>query len=73
MEIPQSVQKAARERMSLTGGRIVLLTVINGADIYALSYDEEMTIGLPEYYVYKDGKVEVVSGVKALEITSQLE
>lgn len=67
--IPKKVIKAARYRISL-GGNLTKVGKYNGLDVYTCKFDEVMTIGLPEVYLWDGTNVKVVSGEEALSFIS---
>ena len=65
--IPKEVVEAADERISL-GGKPVKIGEYKGSEVFICEFREEMTIGLPELYLWDGFSVEIVGGEKALEI-----
>lgn len=65
--IPQKVIEAAGERMSL-GGNPVKIGEHQGSEVFICEFKEEMTIGLPELYLWDGSHVKVISGEEALVI-----
>jgi len=65
--IPKKVIEAAEERIAL-GGQPVKIGEYKGVEVYSCEYQEEMTIGLPELYLWNGSYVKIVGGEEALEI-----
>ena len=64
--IPEEVIELAQERIEL-GGRVIKIGSRNGFEVYTCDYDQEMSIGLPEVYLWDGEKAELVSGEDAFE------
>ena len=60
----QLLEKAAEERLEL-GGHLVLLGEMDGQQIYTVEFDEIMTVGCPQVYVWDGEKVDTISGDEA--------
>ena len=71
MEIPQKIEKAAKERIEL-GGRIQFLCEYEGEQIYICKFEEQMIIGLPELYLWNGIRAKTVDGREALTLLSKL-
>ena len=69
--IPKQVEAAAEGRKHL-GGQLKKFGQYKGFDVYSYEYQEPMTIGMPELYLWDGSKVEVVGSEKALRIISSL-
>lgn len=65
--IPKEVIEAAGERMSL-GGYPVKIGEYKGSEVFTCEFKEEMTIGLPELYLWDGRRVKVIAGEEALVI-----
>lgn len=72
MKIPAKVQAASQSLIDMFGGHIKHSGTYKGSDVYALILPEDVTIGLPYAYLYKDGEVEELSGDVALYILNLL-
>ena len=66
MFVPKEITALAQERIEL-GGRVVKIGERNGFEVYSCEYDQEMSIGLPEVYIWDGEKAELISGEDALE------
>lgn len=71
MEIPQQIIKAAESRKHL-GGSLQRLCKYKGEEVYSYVYDEEMTIGYPELYLWNGHRARTVSGESGLKLLSEL-
>ena len=69
--IPQAVIKAAESRKDL-GGTLQRLCKFKGEEVYSYVYDEEMTIGMPELYLWNGKRVRVVSEEQAEKLLAKL-
>lgn len=69
--IPQQVTKAAESRKSL-GGSLQLLCKFKGEEVYSYVYEEDVTIGYPELYLWNGKRSKTVSGESALKLLSEL-
>ena len=69
--IPIQVTRAASFRLDM-GGKIKLIGKYKGNDVYSVVYDEAMTIGLPELYLWNKRTVKVVSDFDAVELLSKI-
>lgn len=69
--IPIEIIEAAAERISL-GGFPVKIGEHNGYEVYSCEFDEEMTIGLPEVYLWDGSTVKIIAGEEALLIISAI-
>lgn len=66
--IPKPIIKASKQRAALGSGRIERVGKWRGFDVYSFVFAEEMTLGLPEYYLWDGKRAKVVSGMDALKI-----
>ena len=66
ISIPSAVRKAARHRTRL-GGHVVPIGVRDGKTIFICEFDEEVTIGLPEVYLWDGENVVTIFGVEAFD------
>ena len=66
------ITEAARSRLEL-GGHIELLYEKDGKEFYICAFDEEMTIGAPEVYVWDGKEVKTVSGEEAWALMPSIE
>jgi hypothetical protein len=66
--IPQPVIKASKQREALGNGHLERIGKWNGKDVFSFVFDETITVGLPEYYLWDGKRVKVVAGVDALKI-----
>lgn len=62
--VPSAVKKAARH-LTRMGGHVVPLCTRDGKTVYICEFDEEVTIGLPEVYLWDGQNVETVFGEEA--------
>lgn len=69
--IPDKIQKAAQERVDL-GGKVILLGEHSGREVYVCEFEEPVTIGLPEVYLWDGQIAQTVIGEKAANIISAL-
>lgn len=67
--IPKKIIEAAADRISL-GGYPAKVGKYKELDVFTCKFDEEMTIGLPEVYLWDGTNVKVVSGEEALKFIS---
>lgn len=65
--IPKKVIEAAEERIAI-GGQLAKIGEYKGFEVYTCEYQEEMTIGLPELYLWDGSRVKTVCGEEAPEI-----
>lgn len=68
-KIPQAVIDAAKDMASF-GGKLIYIGNYKGSFVYTYVYDVEMTIGIPELYLYRNNKATVVREMRALDILS---
>lgn len=71
MDIPKQVIEAAANEIQL-GGHVVFECEYKGEQVYDCSYDEEMTIGLPIFYLWNGERVKVVDGIDGEELLLKL-
>lgn len=64
---PAAVRRAARSRLNL-GGYIIYIGQYQGQEVYTCKFDEEVTIGPPEVYLWDGHKVTTITGENALEL-----
>ena len=69
--IPKKVIEAAGERITL-GGYLVKIGEYKGLEVYICEYNEVMTIGMPDVYLWDGSKVEIIGGEEALEIMTSV-
>ena len=69
--IPQQIIKASESRKHL-GGSLQRLCKYKGEEVYSYVYDEEMTIGYPELYLWNGHRARTVSGESGLKLLSEL-
>lgn len=55
--IPQAVLDEFKDLSDGYKGFVEYIETKNGIDIYGYHFEEEVTIGLPEIYGYKDGQI----------------
>lgn len=65
--IPPAVIDASKERASLGVGKLALVGHLNDSDVYSYKFDEPLTIGMPELYLWDGSTVSVLSGFEAEE------
>ena len=63
---PAAVRRAARSRLNL-GGYIIYIGQYQDQSVYTCAFDEEMTIGEPEVYLWDGKKVTTITGENAFE------
>lgn len=63
--VPKKVIEAAEERIAL-GGQPVKIGEYKGFEVYACEFQEEMTVGMPELYLWNGSFVKIVDGEEAL-------
>ena len=63
--IPKKVIEAAEERIAL-GGKPVKIGEYKGFEVYSCEFREELTVGLPELYLWNGSFVKIVDGEEAL-------
>ena len=63
---PAAVRRAARSRLNL-GGYIIYIGQYQGQEVYTCKFDEEVTIGPPEVYLWDGHKVTTITGENAFE------
>lgn len=61
-QIPQIVKDAASDLIEMFGDNFDYLGKYEGADVYMYHFSEEVTVGGPFVYLYKDGAVERLTG-----------
>ncbi len=61
-----AVRRAARSRLNL-GGYIIYIGQYQDQSVYTCAFDEAMTIGEPEVYLWDGKKVTTITGENALE------
>lgn len=71
MEIPKQVIEAAANEISL-GGQVVFECEYNGEQVYDCSYEEDMTTGMPIFYLWNGSRVKVVDGVDGEKLLGEL-
>ena len=68
MKIPKQIEEISSDCAHL-GGLLVYLGHDKGQDVYTYEYPKDMTIGIPDVYLW-DGKLaKKVTGEQALEIS----
>lgn len=72
MEVPAQIKAAAKELIAMYGDSFDYLGRYEGADAYVYSPREDACIGFPSVYLWKDGRVDAVSGSVALHIIDLL-
>lgn len=68
-KIPKQVIKAAEGRKHI-GGVLRMFGHYKGFEVYSYEYAEEVTIGMPEIYLWDGTNVKVVDGEEALNLIS---
>lgn len=68
MEIPAEVLKAAAKIVSQYGENFTLVGEYEGSDVYIYRFPEDLILGFPFLYLYKDKRVTFVTGQKARDI-----
>ena len=63
---PAAVRRAARSRLNL-GGYIIYIGQYQGQEVYTCKFDEVVTIGPPEVYLWDGHKVTTITGENALD------
>ncbi|MBQ2501191.1 MAG: hypothetical protein II524_01860 [Bacteroidales bacterium] len=63
---PAAVRRAAKSRLKL-GGYIIYIGQYQGQEVYTCKFDEEVTIGPPEVYLWDGHKVTTITGENALD------
>lgn len=69
--IPHLVIEAAEGRKFL-GRRLRVLCKYNNEEVYSYEYDEEVTIGYPEFYLWDGVRCLIVTRQDALELLGKL-
>ena len=64
---PAAVRRAAKSRLNL-GGYIIYIGQYQGQSVFTCAFDEEMTIGEPEVYLWDGKKVTTITGENAFEV-----
>ena len=73
MDIPMAIQTAAAPFMEgIPGAHISNLGESEGAEVFFIEAGEEVSIGLPITFLYKDGKAKRAPDVKALNLLATL-
>ena len=72
MNIPEAVIFAAGEFVEQYGARFDYLGVYDDFDVWVFLFPAIENTGFPYVYLYKDGKVEEISGWFALDIISSI-
>lgn len=67
-KIPQIVKNAAKDLVELYGDNFDYLGKYEGADAYVYQFPDGVCTGFPFVYLVKDGKVEVITEFRALDI-----
>ena len=65
------LKEAARERIEL-GGRLILLSKDGDTEVYTCTFEEVVTIGEPEVYIWNGTSVKTVFGEEAWEYLPEL-
>jgi hypothetical protein len=63
---PAAVRRAAKSRHNL-GGYIIYIGQYQDQSVYTCAFDEAMTIGEPEVYLWDGKKVTTITGENAFE------
>ena len=63
---PAAVRRAARSRLNL-GGYIIYIGQYQDQSVYTCAFDEAMTTGEPEVYLWDGKKVTTITGENAFE------
>lgn len=71
MEIPKQVTEAAKG-LADYGGTLIKIGNYQGQEVYSWHFDEPVTIGLPEVYLWDGQRAKIVYGDKAVKIISDL-
>lgn len=66
--IPTVVKDAAQGLIELCNGKIAYLGQYNDSEVYCYKPIEDIEIGFPTIYLYKDGEVVEISDFLALDI-----
>lgn len=72
MKIPDSVKNVAKTLIDRYGGTLNYLGEYEGADAFVFQPNEELVIGYPHVYLFKEGKVEEITEEPALYIIDLL-
>lgn len=62
MNIPEQVKNEAREMINQYGGHLEYLGDDNGQEAWLLHFPDDVCIGFPFLYLYKDGEATEVTG-----------
>lgn len=68
--IPKEIIKIAEERKDC--GELKKIGTYEGKDVYSYTYDEPMTIGMPEFYLWDGKHASIVRDDEALNIIDAL-
>ena len=73
METPKAVIRAASGYLKdYPGSELVSLGKYNGADAFYVAMPDDVIVGYPPVYLFKDSTVKLVYGSRALDIISSL-
>lgn len=71
MAIPKQVTEAAKG-LADYGGTIIKIGFYKSQEVYSWHFDEPVTIGLPEIYLWDGQRARTICGDKAVKIISDL-
>lgn len=64
MEIPEEVKKEAHDLIKQYNGSLEYLGDVEGQKAWLLNVPDDVTIGFPFLYLYKDGEALTVTGME---------
>lgn len=72
MKVPAEILAAASEEIAEYGEHFRLMGELNGKQVYAFKFPNDVLLGFPFLYLYKDHKVDFITGREALMILRSL-
>lgn len=70
MNVPEQVKNEASYMMERYGGHLEYLGDVDGQKAWLLRLPDDLTIGFPHLYLYKDGEALHVTGSSVFEFLS---
>ncbi len=70
MNVPQKVKDAAQSLIDMYGLSFDYLGKYKDKEVYLYNFPEDANTGFPSVYLYKDNKVEEITGFEAMDIVN---
>ena len=67
MNVPEAVKNEARGMIEQYGGHLEYLGDVDGQKAWLLRLPDDLTIGFPHLYLYKDGEAMHVTGLSVFD------